>query len=58
MMLLIRDQANERKGIEKGILGMISALRDLNVSEDIILQKVQEKFSLSEEEAKEYMQEP
>ena len=37
---------------------MMPALRDLNVSEDFILQKVQEKFSLSEEEANEYMQEP
>ena len=68
MTLLMRDQENIEKGIEKGIkkgiekgiekgkiYGMISAYRDLKVPEDEILKKVQEKFQLSLEEAKEYL---
>ena len=55
MMLLMRDQANEKKGMEKGILGMVSALRDLNIPDDTILQKLQEKFMLTIEEAMEYL---
>ncbi len=56
MTLLMRDQENIEKGIEKGkIYGMISAYRDLEVPEDEILKKVQEKFQLSLEEAKEYL---
>lgn len=64
MTLLMRDQENIEKGMEKGmekgiekgkIYGMISAYRDLKVPEDEILKKVQEKFQLSLEEAKEYL---
>lgn len=55
MTLLMRDQANEKKGMEKGILGMVSALRDLNIPDDTILQKLQEKFMLTIEEAMEYL---
>ena len=56
MTLLMRDQENIEKGIKKGkIYGMISAYRDLEVPEDEILKKVQEKFRLSLEEAKEYL---
>ena len=52
MTLLMRDQEN----IEKGrIYGMVSAYRDLEVPEDEILKKIQEKFQLSLEEAKEYL---
>ena len=56
MTLLMRDQENTEKGIEKGkIYGMISAYRDLDLTEEEILKKVQEKFRLSLEEAKEYL---
>ena len=60
MTLLMRDQENIEKGIKKGIekgkiYGMISAYRDLEVPEDEILKKVQEKFRLSLGEAKEYL---
>ena len=56
MTLLMRDQENIEKGIEKGkIYGMISAYRDLDLTEEEILKKVQEKFRLSLEEAKEYL---
>ncbi len=45
-----------KKGIEKGkVYGMVSAYRDLGVPENEILKKVQEKFQLSLEEAKEYL---
>ena len=32
------------KGIIKGMLAMVAALKDFNISDDIILQKIQEKF--------------
>ena len=51
-----RDEENIEKGIEKGkIYGMVSAYRDLGVPENEILKKVQEKFRLPLEEAKEYL---
>lgn len=43
------------KGVARGILAMISALRDFNIPDDIILQKIQEKFKISKEEAEEYL---
>ncbi len=67
MTLLMRDQENLEKGREQGreqglrqgrkqgILGMISVLRDLNVSDSMILQKLQEKFLLTKEECQEYL---
>lgn len=55
MTLLMRDQVNEKKGMEKGILGMVSALKDLNIPDETILQKLQEKFMLTIEEAMEYL---
>ena len=62
MTLLMRDQENIEKGIEQGIeqgmnegiLAMVSALRELHIPEDIILQKVQEKFNFSREKAEKY----
>ncbi len=59
MTLLMRDQENVEKGLEKGlekgILGMIASLRKFGVSENSILQELEEKFTLSEPEAKYYM---
>lgn len=59
MTLLMRDQENVEKGreegIQQGIFGMISALRDLNIPDSTILQKLQEKFLLTKEESKEYL---
>lgn len=56
MTLLMRDQENLEKGMEKGkIYGAISMCRDLNLSEDVISKKLQEKFQLTAEEAKEYL---
>lgn len=55
MTLLMRDQENIEKGREQGILGMISALRDLSIPDSMILQKLQEKFFLSKEESQNYL---
>lgn len=55
MTLLMKDRENVEKSIEKGISGMVSALRDLNIPDDTILQKLQEKFALTKEEAKKYL---
>ena len=46
----------ERKGIEKGrIYGTIEVYRDDKLPEDEILKRIRQKFSLTEDEAKEYM---
>ena len=49
----------EEKGIEKGrqegIIAMVSALKDLQIADSIILKKIQEKFHLAEETAKMYL---
>ena len=49
----------EEKGIEKGkqegIKAMVSALKDLQIADSIILNKIQEKFHLAEETAKMYL---
>ena len=59
MTLLMRDQENMEKGIkqgmEKGVKAMVSALRDLDIPEEIIEQKIREKFDFSSEEAKQYI---
>lgn len=59
MTLQMRDQENmeigREEGREQGILGMVSALRDLNIPDSIILQKLQEKFFLSKEESQNYL---
>lgn len=59
MTLLMRDQENMEKGREQGreqgILGMISALRDLDIPDSTILQKLQEKFLLTKEESQKYL---
>lgn len=52
MTLLMRDQENREQGM---IYGAISMCRDLNLSEEMILKKLQEKFQLTVEEAKDYL---
>lgn len=52
------EERGIEKGIEKGkIYGMITAYREVNLSEDNIAKKLQEKFHLTEEETKEYLKE-
>lgn len=63
MTLLMRDQENiERgrqqgikQGIEKGIKQLVSTLHDLGISDEVILQKIQEKFQLSKEKAEKFL---
>lgn len=55
MTLLMRDQENMEKGMEKGILAMVSVLRDLGIPDKTIVQKIQEKFQFSKEDAERYI---
>ena len=55
MTLLMRDRENRKIGMEVGILGTISSLRDFNIPDIEIFQKIQEKYNLSPEEAERYM---
>ncbi len=55
MTLLMRDQENVEKGREEGIFGMISALRELDIPDSTISQKLQEKFFLTKEESLKYL---
>lgn len=48
----------EEKGIDKGkIYGAIVAYKDVELSENVIVKKLQEKFQLTEEAAKIYLEE-
>lgn len=49
------EEKGIEKGIQKGIEGMVSALKELKIPNDIIKQKLQEKFSLTLEEAQDYI---
>lgn len=44
-----------QEGRQEGILAMVSALKDLQIADSIILSKIQEKFQLTEEAAKMYL---
>jgi len=59
MTLLMRDQENMEKGMElerkKNIWIMVASLRKFGVPENSILKELEEKFTLSESEAKYYM---
>lgn len=59
MTLAMRDQENIERGIEQGlkqgIKNMIETLRELAVPEELISQKIQEKFNLTKEDAENYM---
>ena len=46
----------EEKGIEKGIIATISTLKELQIADNIILSKLQEKFGLMKETAEMYLQ--
>lgn len=55
MTLLMRDQENIEKGREEGLYTMISTLRELNIPEDVILKKLQEKCHMTSEDAYGYL---
>ncbi len=47
----------EEKGIRKGIVAMVSTLKELQIADEIILSKIREKFGLTEEIAETYLKE-
>lgn len=56
MMLLMRDQENIEKGIEKGkIYGAVSTYMELGLSDSEILERLKKKYHITESEAKVYM---
>lgn len=56
MTLYMRERVATEKGREEGIIGMIITLKELNISDDIILKKLQERFSITIDEAYNYLQ--
>lgn len=46
-----------QKGLDKGITAMILTLKELQISSDVILDQIREKFDLTEETARGYMKE-
>lgn len=63
MTLMMRDRVNIEKGIERGIeqgieegiKRTVSILKDLGIPPQTILEKIQEEYRLSSEDAKKYM---
>ena len=44
-----------KKGLEAGITSMVSALKELQIDPEVILQKLQEKFQLKREDAERFL---
>lgn len=62
MTLLMRDRENQKIGKEIGkeigkIFGAISAYRDLHLSDEEIITRLQANFNLTQEQAEEYLRE-
>ncbi len=55
MTLLMRDQENIEKGIQKGIQGAVELLRDVGREDNEIRIAIVKKFDLTESEAEEYL---
>ena len=56
MTLMMRERINYEKGQKHGeIRGTIKTYRELDISDDVIFEKIKAKFDLSEQEATEYM---
>lgn len=52
------EQATERgleQGLKQGIKALVSTLREFNCTNELILNKIIEKFNLTKEEALEYL---
>ena len=47
----------EENGIRKGIVAVVSTLKELQIADEIILSKIREKFGLTEETAETYLKE-
>ena len=50
----VEEKGNEKE-IETGIIAMISAFKELQIADDIILSKIREKFGLTQESAENYL---
>ena len=48
-------QEGIKEGIKEGIMVLVESLREVGLSEEVIVQKLMEKFKLSEEETKAYL---
>ena len=51
------EEKGIQKGLDKGITAMILTLKELQISRDVILEQICEKFDLTEETAKIYLKE-
>lgn len=49
------EEKGIQKGRQEGIIAMVSALKELQIADSVILNKIQEKFHLAEETAKMYL---
>lgn len=47
-------QEGLEQGLEQGIRGMVSTLKELNIPDSVIVEKLCDKFELTEDKAKEY----
>ncbi len=50
-----KREEGRQEGIKEGIKVLVESLREVDLSEEIILQKLIEKFHLTEEEARTYL---
>ena len=50
-------QKGIQKGLDKGITAMILTLKELQISSDVILKQICEKFDLTEDAARRYLKE-
>ncbi len=55
MTLAERDEEKREEGRQEGIKVLVESLREVGLSEEVIVQKLMEKFKLSEEETKAYL---
>ena len=55
MTLFMCDRENRKIGMEIGISGTVSSLKDFNIPDVEIFQKIQEKYNLSPDEAERCM---
>ncbi len=49
------EEKGIQKGMQKGIIAMSAAMQELQIPRSVILDKIQEKFHLTEEEARAYL---
>ncbi|MDY4669615.1 MAG: hypothetical protein SO415_06410, partial [Oliverpabstia sp.] len=49
------ERKGHARGLEAGIINMVSVMRELQIEQEVILQKLQEKFQLKREEAEKFL---